>query len=55
MDKMTYSVTEVAKILGIGRNLAYQLVQKGDILAIKLGEKRLVIPRTVISNLLNRQ
>ena len=55
MEKMTYSVPEVANILGIGRNLAYQLVQKGDIPSIRLGEKRLVVPRNVVNELLGTQ
>ena len=52
MEKQTYSVKEVAELLGIGLNLAYQLVQQGEIQSIKLGFKRRVVPKAVIDKLL---
>ena len=52
MEKQTYSVKEVAELLGIGLNLAYQLVQQGEIQSIKLGFKRRVVPKAVIDKML---
>ena len=40
----TYSVDEVAKILGISRNLAYQSANRGDFPVIRLGG-RILVPR----------
>ena len=43
MDKLVYSIQEVADLLGISRSYAYELVRNG-IPALQLGKKR-VIPK----------
>lgn len=43
MEKLTLSVSEMQKALGIGRNTAYELVNREDFPAVRLG-KRIVIP-----------
>lgn len=45
------TVTEAAAALGISRALAYQLVARGDLPALRLG-RRLVVPRRAIDVLL---
>lgn len=40
----TYTVDEVAALLGIGRNSAYAAVQRGEIPALRIGA-RLLVPR----------
>lgn len=50
--KMTLTVPETAKVLGISRNMAYALVREGRIPAIRLGERRLVVPVAAIEQLL---
>lgn len=52
MDKLTYSVPEVAAMLGISRSAAYDCVHRGDIPAIVLG-RRLVVSRTALARLLD--
>ena len=42
-EPLTITVKEAAKLLGISRSLAYELVHKGEIPALRLGEKCLVI------------
>lgn len=49
--KLTMSVEECAKKLGIGRNLCYDRVKTGEIPALKIG-KRLLIPRAALEKLL---
>lgn len=46
MDKSTLvvSVEEAAELLGISRGLAYELVRRGELPALRLG-RRLVVPR----------
>ena len=44
MDKLVYSIQEVAELLGISRSYAYELVRNGTIPALVLGRKR-VIPK----------
>ena len=50
---MVYTVPEVAKMLGINRNLAYQLAANGGLPAIRLG-RRLVCPKGAIDRLLGQ-
>jgi excisionase family DNA binding protein len=44
MEPVTYSVEEVAAMLGIARGKAYEHVRSGDIPSIRMG-RRLLIPR----------
>ncbi|MGB5755359.1 MAG: helix-turn-helix domain-containing protein [Acidimicrobiales bacterium] len=44
MDKLAYSVDEVAELLSLGRTKVVALVSSGEILSIKVGGRRL-IPR----------
>jgi len=43
-ERLTLSVEEAARLLGIGRNLCYERVKTGEIPAIKIG-RRLLVPR----------
>ena len=52
MDKLTYSVPEVAAMLGISRSAAYDCVHRGDIPALVLG-RRLVVSKTALARLLD--
>jgi excisionase family DNA binding protein len=50
---MTMTIKEVAKVLGISRNLAYELAARGELPGlIRLGEKRLVCSKPAIEKLL---
>ncbi|GAH05873.1 unnamed protein product, partial [marine sediment metagenome] len=46
-EKLTLTIEETAKVLGIGRNLAYDRVKTGDIPVIKIG-RRLLVPRRAL-------
>lgn len=43
-DKMTVSVEEMASMLGISRSVAYQLTREQGFPAIRVSERRLIIP-----------
>ena len=43
-EKMTLTVEEMAKRLGISRSVAYQLVRERDFPVIRVSERRLIIP-----------
>ena len=49
--KMTLTIEEAAKLLGIGRNLCYDRVKTGEIPVIKIG-RRLLVPRRALEKLL---
>lgn len=51
MERQTVSVSEAAKILGIGRQTAYDLVALGKLPYVRLG-KRILIPRKALDRLL---
>jgi len=51
-NKLTFTVEETAKILGIGRNSAYEAVARGEIPVIRVG-KRLLVPKAALERLLN--
>jgi excisionase family DNA binding protein len=48
---LTLTVEEAARLLGIGRSTAYELVHTGDIPSLRLG-RRIVVPRTRLAELL---
>ena len=52
-EKLTLTVDEAAKILGIGRQLAYNRVKTGEIPVIKIG-RRLLVPRKALERLLEQ-
>ncbi len=42
---LTLKVEQVAEILQVGRNTAYRLTRQKGFPAVRVGEKRVVIPR----------
>jgi excisionase family DNA binding protein len=50
-DRLVLSVDDAAYLLNISRGLAYELVARGELPAIRLG-RRIVIPRVVLEELL---
>jgi excisionase family DNA binding protein len=50
-NKLTLSIQETAKLLGIGRNLCYARAKTGEIPVIKIG-RRLLVPRSALEKLL---
>ena len=52
MERLTYTVNEVAELLGISRTSAYECVRRGEIPAIELG-RRLVIARSTVDRILH--
>lgn len=48
---LTITVERAGQLLGISRGLAYDLVRRGEIPAIRLG-RRVVVPATAIDEIL---
>ena len=44
MEKLTFTVPEMAKALGISRPVAYELCNREDFPAVRVSSKRIVIP-----------
>ena len=47
--KWCLTIPEVAELLGISRNFAYELVKRGEIPVIRFG-KRILIPKVALEN-----
>ena len=52
-DKLTLTVPETAKRLGIGKNLAYEAIQRGEIPSIRVGH-RLLVPISALESMMQR-
>ena len=53
VERLTYSISEACALLGISRNLGYELARRGELPGtIKLGQKRLVVSRIAVEKLL---
>jgi excisionase family DNA binding protein len=52
--RRTASVAEFARIVGISRSLAYELVREGRIRAVHIN-RRIVIPHTAINQFLDQR
>jgi excisionase family DNA binding protein len=48
--RLTFTVAEAARCLGISRTLAYELVARGELPSVRLG-RRLVIPRRALERI----
>ena len=51
MTTQTYSATEVQKLLGISRGLTYKLIREGKLPVLRIGVKRLRLPKVAIDDL----
>jgi excisionase family DNA binding protein len=51
LTRHTITVTEAAKVLGIGRSAAYEAARSGQIPTIRIG-RRVLVPRIALENLL---
>jgi len=45
MERAAFTVAEVAKLLGIGKTTAYQLVNTGEIPSAKIGRAKRVVTK----------
>ncbi len=52
ISRQTYTLEEVAKLLGVGRNQAYDAARRGQIPVLKIG-RRLLVPRAALDRMLN--
>ncbi len=56
MDKTeieTLKIEEAARILGIGRQKAYELARSGELTVLRFG-KRMVVPKIALQRLIER-
>lgn len=51
-EKLTVSVNEASKILGLSRNAAFKAAKSGQLPSFKIG-KRILIPKNKLMSLIN--
>lgn len=54
IERATVTIEEAAKILGIGRASAYEAARTGQIPTLRIGAKRLVVPKRALERLLEQ-
>ena len=52
-ERLTVTVEEAARMLGISRNSAFEAARRGDIPTLRIG-RRLLVPKVALQALLNR-
>jgi excisionase family DNA binding protein len=50
-EKLTLSIEQAGKVLGISRTLAYHMAHSGGLPILRFG-KRMVVPRRALENML---
>ena len=50
-DKLTLSVPEAGRLIGLGRNAAYDAAAKGELPTIKIGS-RILVPKVALERML---
>lgn len=50
--KKTYTITEAAELLGVGKSAAYEAARRGEIPIIRIG-RRMVVPKAALERMLN--
>ena len=51
--RLTFTVPEAGRMLGISRSLAFQMAHTGQLPVIRLGERRLVVPKAALQRMLD--
>ena len=51
---LTYSIPEAGKILGYSRNTAYEAAKRGELPTIRLGGRKIRVPKAALQQLLDR-
>ena len=54
-EKLTFNVDEMAAAIGVSRPVAYELVRKEGFPAIRVSERRIIIPRDSLMRWLEKQ
>ena len=52
IERLVYTVEEAGKAIGISRATAYLMANSGAIPAIRLGKRRLVVPKRALEEML---
>lgn len=51
-ERQTFTVEQAARIMGIGRNSAYEAIRRGEIPVLRIG-RRLLVPKKALEDMLS--
>jgi excisionase family DNA binding protein len=51
-EKLVYTITQCAKLLGLSRATAYSLAREGRLPVIRISDRRLIVPVKAIEKML---
>jgi len=51
-EPLCISVTAAAKLLGVSRNIGYEMARMGQLPTIRCGQRRLVVPKAALMKML---
>jgi excisionase family DNA binding protein len=51
-QRLVLSISEAGELLGVSRPTAYQMAHDGQIPIIKLGKRRMVVPKSALEKML---
>lgn len=54
MEKLTYTIRECAKLLGVSTSVCYEAARTGQLPVIHLGKRRIVVPKYALDKLLDK-
>ena len=52
---LTLKMGDVAKVLGVSKRVAYDLARQNDFPAVRVGGKRIIVPRDLLRQWLENQ
>ena len=52
-ERLTYTVEEAARLIGISRNSAYEAARRGEIPTIRIG-RRILVPRSRLEAMMDQ-
>ncbi len=55
VEKIAYSIEEMAEAISIGRAVAYELIKRDDFPAVKIGKGRYIVPIRELKDWLKKQ
>ena len=55
MEQLAVSVVEAARLLSVSKSTCYSLIEQGVIPAVRLGEKRIIVPLKALEAWLEAQ
>ncbi|MFC1902350.1 helix-turn-helix domain-containing protein [Chloroflexota bacterium] len=55
MEKLAVSVVEAARLISVSKSTAYALIEQGHLPAVRVGEKRLIVPVKALEAWLEKQ